>query len=248
VIEGEQRLRTAYQDDRVAREYIAERFRSPFGALLHARQVHVVRKLIRTEAIEGAVELAPGPARLTVDIAPALRRVTLLDSSAQMLSEARRRLADRGLSDRVSFLQADAFRLPLRGQSRLVYSFRLIRHFERDDRIRLYRQIASILAPGGWLVFDAINRLVSAPARNRARPGEFEHFDALLRPDELRQELGESGFEVVSLIGAQRRYRALMTSQIYLAPRSAVLARAAMEIIDRLGGEPLEWIVQCRRA
>jgi len=51
----------------------------------------------------------------------------------------------------------------------------------------------------------------------------------------------------VSLIGVQRRYTALLNCQIYLAPRSEALARGAMEIIDRSGGEPLEWVVICRR-
>ncbi|MGE5834817.1 MAG: hypothetical protein ACM4AI_10085 [Acidobacteriota bacterium] len=29
----------------------------------------------------------------------------------------------------------------------MLYSFRLIRHFERADRVRLYREIARVLAP-----------------------------------------------------------------------------------------------------
>ena len=51
----------------------------------------------------------------------------------------------------------------------------------------------------------------------------------------------------MSLIGVQHRYGALMRCQIHVAPRSAALARVAMELMDRLGGEPLEWVVVCRR-
>ena len=140
MIGGREDLQKAYQDDRVAREYVATRFRSPLGALLHARQIAAVTRVIRENGIERAAEIAPGPARLTVDVAPLLKRVTLLDASLQMLGEARRRLTERGVSARaVQFVQADAFRLPLRDQLELVYSFRLIRHFERADRVRLYR-------------------------------------------------------------------------------------------------------------
>jgi SAM-dependent methyltransferase len=250
MIGGREDLQKAYQDDRVAREYVATRFTSPLGALLHARQTGVVQRLIQEQGIERAAEIAPGPARLTVDIAPLLKHVTLLDASAQMLGEARRRLAGRGLavdSGAFQFIQADAFKLPLKAQLELVYSFRLIRHFERADRLRLYGQIAGILKPGGFLVFDAVNEVVSAPLRANAKPGEYQHYDALLRPDALTEELRESGFTVVSLTGVQYRYGAMMATQVYVAPRSATLARAAMQVLDRLGGEPLEWVVVCRR-
>jgi len=247
MISGRDDIRKAYEDDRVAGEYVASRFETPLGALLHARQIRVVRDLIRAEGIERAVEIAPGPARLAVDVVPALAHATLVDASAQMLAEARKRLAARGLAGRVSLVRADAFKLPLKATRDLVYTFRLIRHFERDDRVRLYKQIATVLRPGGWLVFDAVNERVSAPMRARAKPGEHVHFDALLRPESIAEELRESGFTLTSLIGVQRRFSALMTCQIYLAPRSAALARGAMEIIDRSGGEPLEWVVVCRR-
>jgi SAM-dependent methyltransferase len=248
VIKGHAALRKAYQDDRVAREYVDQRFITPLGALLHARQVGVVQDLIRAHGIRRAAELAPGPARLTVDVLPLLTQATLLDASGQMLAEARRRLAARSLDGRARFVQADAFRLPIRDQFDLVYSFRLIRHFERADRLRLYAQMGGILGSGGWLVFDAVNATVSAPLRARAKPGEYAHFDAMLRPKAIGEELGDAGFQLVALHGVQRRYPALAKCQIYLAPRSAAVARAAMEVIDRLGGEPLEWVVVCRRA
>jgi SAM-dependent methyltransferase len=249
VYSGPAEIQKVYQDDRVAREYVARRFESPLGALLHRRQVRAVQRLIRDQAIEHAAELAPGPARLTVAIAPLVKSVTLIDASAEMLTEARRRLDDRGIGRRARFLRADAFRLPLAGgRFNLLYSFRLIRHFERADRVRLYHEIARVLAPRGWLVFDAVNRVVSEPVRARARAGEYEHFDALLQPDELHEELRDAGFDVVSLAGVERRFSALMMCQVYVAPRSRTLARGAMELLDRLGGPPLEWIVTCRRA
>jgi len=247
MISGREHLRDAYRVEQVAREYVSRRFQSPLGALLHSRQIRVLQQLIRDRSIEEAVEIAPGPARLTVDVAPFLKRVTVFDASAEMLHEARRRLSDAGLAARVGFVQTDAFQLPVGRQFDLLYTFRLIRHFERADRLRLYRQIRGVLKPGGTLVFDAVNARVSAPLRATARPGEYEHFDALLAADAVREELQEAGFAVESLVGVQRRYSTLMKCQVYIAPRSAVLARAAMEVVDRLGGEPLEWIVVCRR-
>jgi ubiquinone/menaquinone biosynthesis C-methylase UbiE len=245
IIKGEADLRRAYQNANVAREYIDRRFNSPLGLLLHRRQVSVLTRLIRQHSISSAIELAPGPARISADIAPHLSDLVLVDASAEMLAEARTRLQARGLSH-VQFVRADAFRLPIAARSRLVYSFRLIRHFTREDRMRLYGQAAQLLVPGGWLVFDAVNEAVSAPLR-RESPDEYQHYDALLTPATLAEELTASGFTIESLTGVQRRYRQLVRVQVYLGPRLPSLARAAMAIMDRSGGKPLEWIVTCRR-
>ena len=247
MIHGQTEVREAYRDELVAREYVDRRFRSPIGALLHARQTQVLTRLLQENRFERTLEIAPGPARLTVDLAPALSRLTLVDASAQMLQEARRRLHEANARVRPRLVQADAFQLPFKAPFDLVYSFRLIRHFERPDRLRLYRQIAAVLRPGGFLVFDAVNELVSAPFRAKS-PGEHQHYDALLRPAQIREELAEVGFDLRSLDGVQRRYDWLYKLQVYVAPRSTALARAAMEILDRSGGEPLEWIVTATRA
>jgi SAM-dependent methyltransferase len=248
MISGRRDLQGAYQDDQVARDYIAERFLAPLGALLHARQVAVVRDVIAAHGLREAIEIAPGPARVTVDVAAGLARLTIVDASAQMLREARRRLAARPGLPPVWAVRADAFDLPLSARADLVFTFRLIRHFERADRLRLYHQIADTLKPGGWLIFDAVNRVVSEPLRAAVEADAHRHFDALLLADEVRAELTEAGFAEIRLHPVQHRYTALRWCQQIVAPRSARLARAAMEVIDRLGGEPLEWVVVCRRA
>lgn len=246
MIQGQQDLQKAYQDPVVASEYVRQRFESPLGALLHERQVRVVRRVIDTHGIREAIEIAPGPARVTVDVAARLDRLTLVDVSMEMLREAQTRLRARRLAG-ANLLRADAFALPLRARAQLVYSFRLIRHFERADRLRVYRQAHDVLTPGGWLIFDAVNAAVSLPLRARAAPGEYRHFDAMLTADDVRTELQEAGFYAIELIGVQRRYAFLSRCQNVLAPRSRRLARAIMEIADRTGGSPLEWIVVCRR-
>jgi ubiquinone/menaquinone biosynthesis C-methylase UbiE len=238
-------IRDAYRDDRVARDYVAERFRAPLGALLHDRQVRAVQRLIAVNDPRRILELAPGPARLTLDLVGSLRgRAVAVDASRQMLSEARRQLA--AANGAVRFVHGDAFHLPFSPSFDLVYSFRLIRHFDVQDRAKLYRQLHAVMRPRGLLVFDAVNELVSAPLR-RQRPEAYKHFDALLTPGDLTRELAEAGFTVVGLDGVQHRFGLLSRVQVLLAPRSRVLARLALEAIDATGGEPLEWIVTCRR-
>ena len=247
MISGRRDLQRAYQDDGVAQAYIRNRFESVLGARLHARQVACVLNLIRAQKLREAIEIAPGPARVTVDVAPALERVTLVDASAEMLREARRRLEAAGRARAVRLVRADAFALPIAHACDLVYTFRLIRHFERPDRLKLYRQIAGVLRPGGWFVFDAVNREVSEPLRARTPSGAHQHYDALLDPGAIVSEVREAGFGDPVLHGVQRRYAALEWLQIYVAPRWAKGAEVAMSTVESLGGQPLEWVVVCQR-
>lgn len=247
MIRGVMEMREAYRDDRVAAEYVDQRFKQPLGALLHKRQADLLRELVQTRRPEHVLEIAPGPARLTVEVAPLLRnRPVVIDASAQMLAQARRALD--AIGETAEFIHGDAFNLPFASSFDLVYTFRLIRHFEAAERARLYGQVARVLRPGGLLVFDAVNEVVSSGIRAKAKPGEHTHYDALLRPEGLTKELADAGFEVESLIGVQHRYPLLCKVQVLVAPRSTALARGAMEVLDRSGGEPLEWIVVCRRA
>jgi ubiquinone/menaquinone biosynthesis C-methylase UbiE len=245
MITGIDGIRSAYQDEGVARRYVAERFVTPLGALLHDRQSQVLRSVMAAHVEPDVLEIAPGPARLTTTVIDLVGRLTLMDASAEMLGEARRRLASVKADRRCTLVRGDAFCLPFPSRFDLVYAFRLIRHFGTDDRLRLYREIARVLKPGGRLVFDAVNQRVYEPLR--AIADGKNHYDASLDRDALCAELAATGFEVESLAGAQHRYAALHRLQVLVAPRSAKLARLAMNVVDRAGGEPLEWIVTCRR-
>jgi ubiquinone/menaquinone biosynthesis C-methylase UbiE len=246
VISGHAELREAYRDETVARTYVENRFVEPIGALLHDRQLEAVLRVIDRERPQRILELAPGPARLTLDVARRSRtHGVMVDASGEMLAEAKRRLADD--ADRWRAVQGDAFALPVSGCVDLVYTFRLIRHFEAADRQRLYREIARVLRPGGLLVFDAVNARVSERLRATA-PSAHRHYDALLTPDALREELTSAGLTLLELQGVQHRYSLLHSLQVLVAPRSRRIARFLIDRIDALGGEPLEWVAICRRA
>lgn len=246
MIEGVADIRQAYRDQTVATRYIDERFREPVGALLHRRQAAVLRRVIADVRPQRVLEVAPGPARLTVETAPLLATPpVLIDASAQMLAVAEQRLRDRGCG--ATLIEGDAFSLPFRSTFDLVYTFRLVRHFGDEDRIRLYREIARTLRPGGVLVFDAVNAVVSNRIRARAAAGEYRHYDALLTREALVDELSHGGFSVQALVGLQHRYTLMQHVQTLVAPRSRALAAYAVELLDHSGGEPLEWVAVCRR-
>jgi SAM-dependent methyltransferase len=241
---GKTEIRDAYRDTGVATQYVDKRFHAPLGAMLHDRQLQLLRRLIAEHQPRRVLEIAPGPARLTVGVAPVLNgsSLTLMDASAQMLTEARRRLGN----GRITYVHGDAFSLPFAGHFDLVYTFRLVRHFDVADRLSMLKEIARVTRRGALLVFDAVNRVVSEPLR-AAAPEEYKHFDALMNPESIREEIETSGFTLESLVGVQHRYPLLNFVQVYVGPRSPSLARSVMEVVDRSGGKPLEWIVVCRR-
>jgi ubiquinone/menaquinone biosynthesis C-methylase UbiE len=247
VISGHRNIREAYRDKGVASAYINNRFVQPLGAELHVEQVSRMREVIHSVDPGRVLEIAPGPARLSADLARDLRgRDTLVDASAEMLAEARTRLKDNGVGS-PALVQADAYSLPFGSVFDLAYSFRLIRHFAAEDRKRLYLEVARVLKPGGWLVFDAINEHVARPYRERDSTACF-HYDALLTERQIADELTATGFSLTRLDPVQRRYSVLFGLQVYVAPRSAALARATMRLLRRIpGGQPMEWIVTCRR-
>ena len=244
-IQGIAGIRDAYRKDDVARGYIDARFVEPLGALLHDRQVAALGDVIAERKPQRILEIAPGPARLTADTARVFTgQGVMVDASAQMLREAKRRL---GEATSWQLIQGDAFNLPFTGQFDLVYSFRLIRHFDAADRAKLYAQVARVLKPGGLLVFDAVNEAVSKPLRERS-PGDYQHFDAMLDGATLQREITAAGYKTLQLRGVQHRFHTLQMLQVFIGPRSKRLTRGLMEIVDRApGGEPLEWIVVCQR-
>ena len=142
-----------------------------------------IRRLIPhyDEMIETGVEvlaaLAPADARVldlgggtgalssaVLDGLPGAR-VTVLDVDADMLAEARQRLAHFG--DRVAFQQA-SFLDPLPAADVVVASLALHHVHDLETKTALYRAIHHALSPGGvWLNLDAavtagarLNRLV----------------------------------------------------------------------------------------
>jgi ubiquinone/menaquinone biosynthesis C-methylase UbiE len=247
MIHGRQGIREAYSDEAVAREYVERRFREPLGAMLHDQQLACLGRAIRANRSARVLEIAPGPARLTADVAGELvQRGTLVDASWEMLEECRARLTAAG-HRKWRLVQGDAFQLPFSRPFDLVYTFRLIRHFDHADRMLLYAGIARLLGPGGLLIFDAVNHAAAATIRQGAG-GACQHYDALLTRDRIADELEAAGFRLLRLDDIQRHYRVLYQLQILVAPRSKWLARAAMNLVGRLpGGQPLEWVVTCER-
>lgn len=238
----EQEIQASYRDSAVAERYVANRFESELMRLLHDHQVGAVNRVMASARPAATLEIAPGPGRLTRDVRPA-GALTCLEYNEAMIEQGRA-----ACPATVRWVQGNAFELPFDAEAfDFAYSFRFVRHFHRDDRRRLYGEVRRVLRPGATFVFDAVNRVVSEPLR-KANPEGYPIYDKLYGGvDEIRAELAEDGFELIACEPVQRRFGLQYRAQILLGPRSRLLARSAIRLLERFGGrEPLEWIVTCR--
>lgn len=197
-------IRDFYDDPEVVDSYIAVRVSEPFNTVLHERQVGFINRAIGELRPRRMLELATGPGRLSAEATAAPVTVGM-DASGNMLAEARRRTRARGTDWR--FVRGDAFRLPFAtGSFDLVYTIRLIRHFDRAGRDAIYRELRRILRPGGHLVFDAQNKLISLPHREKQGLHTYKVYDELWLRDELIAELEEAGLKPRRVEGVMRQF------------------------------------------
>jgi len=245
-----ERIRSLYSENKVSENYIKERFTSPIGRALHEAQVNFVRSIIIKYGLKSSLEIAAGPARLTVDIAKGNEGIkgTIIDGNHNMLLLGQKRLRERGVDGLWHIVEGDTFSLPFNKNFQLIYTFRFIRHFHSEDRIKIYQQIYQHLIKGGLLVFDAVNYDVSYPLRVKDGLDNYPVYDKLYRFKELGEELKANGFEIIDYRSIQKNYLSQGFIQIWIAPRSYSLAYWLIKMIEKLNiGEPLEWIILCRK-
>ncbi len=239
---SEQGIQDAYQGTEFAQQYVSRRFESELNRVLHEAQVGAVSRVMQRHRPERALEIAPGPGRVTRDVVPS-GSLTCLEYNEGMIETGRQNCrAD------INWVQGNAFELPFGQEFGFVYSYRFVRHFHQADRKRFYEQVRKVLHPGGVLIFDAVNQPLSQPLRDR-KPEQYPIYDKLYQRDELIREVTEAGFEILELVPVQKFPRTQYLSQVVLGPRSNLLNRLVIRSLEALPlRDGLEWIVTCRRA
>ncbi len=243
-------VRELYQDEAVARKYIDERLGHAWWRHLHDIQVGEVNRALAQVEPDEVLEIAPGPARLAPDLR-GVKRGLMIEASPQMIEVAAGRLKEHGLDSVWDIEEGNAFDLsPIERQFDLAFTFRLIRHFEAEERTRIYEQVAARLRPGGLFVFDVVNRTVRK--RLDARSGEgsgLDVFDALYADRaEVAAELSPCGFELVSLTNVLNHFDVQSTLSNKLDDRFFGAVLTVIRWIDALpSANPLEWVATFRR-
>jgi ubiquinone/menaquinone biosynthesis C-methylase UbiE len=248
---SESSVASLYSNEAVAATYIQTRFSSPWGKLLHTSQVRQINHVIRDHQPHTIIEIAPGPARIAVDLT-GVRHGLMLDSSEEMLKLAKHRLSSAGMESLWELHQHNAFDLEsLHLQCDLLYSFRFIRHFDTSERARLYQAIYGSLMPRGLFMLDVVNRHVRQRLDLKyGLPSEhgLKVFDATYSPEEFRHELTPYGFEVLSLTPVLRCFEIQSRISYMMDHYLPTFANLIVRMLERVPLQhPLEWVALCQK-
>jgi ubiquinone/menaquinone biosynthesis C-methylase UbiE len=237
-------LKRYYQDRDVAGTYMRRRTGQPLNGVLHRRQVQFLNRALSQRTPHRVLEIACGPGRLTAAMR-GYRLGVAVDSSAEMLETAQHRM--NGSAGPWSFLRTDAFTLPFQAQSfDAVYTLRFVRHFQAEDRQRLYGEIRRVLRPRGLFMVDALNREVSYPYRVARGLQHYHIYDVLYRREEIEAELEHAGFRVVAVEGIIKHFSLQRPLNRLRRFHLAGLATALIECLEYLPGQsPWTWMIGC---
>ena len=240
-----------YKDQTVADSYIKKRFTYSWQLLLHQAQVLEINTVIRRIQPQSILEIAPGPARLTVDL-EGVKQGVMLEYSKEMLKVARKRLTEKGLDRAWELVHGNAFELSkLPGCFDFVYTFRFIRHFRWHDRSRLYGGISERLKKGGLLMFDVVNSCTrdkldekTTPPREDALPV----YDVTYTERGFRAEMDRYGFTVISMVPVLKHFKLQSRFSSKLDDVFPNLSAYLVHIFEKVPAiHPLEWIALCKK-
>ena len=185
-------IKDHYDSEGLIKGYVKNRFSKPLGRFLHERETSIVNSYIKKYNAENVLDLACGPARLTVDINA--KNGTAFDNAKNMLNVAKKRLKGKNWK----FIQGDAFNLKLKNKYDLIYSFRFFRHFDKEDRKKLLANVHSHLNDNSIFITDMANKNFIDRSIKQSNE-KIDVVDYKIKEKEFIQELEEAGFEIIEV-------------------------------------------------
>ncbi|WP_457570835.1 class I SAM-dependent methyltransferase [Desulfovulcanus sp.] len=253
IVNDENGVSSLYKNGSVAAAYVEKRLRFSWQRLLHKMQISAINQVVRQYQPQTVLEVAPGPARLTVDV-EGIKRGFLVEYSEEMLKIARQRLMARGRDQAWTLIHANAFELTeikdLPSVINFIYTFRFIRHFHEKDRARLYKVIHTKLPRGGLLMFDVVNQVlrerldakVSTPSKD-----SLPVYDATYTIHQFKYEMKNNGFDVISMTPVINHFPLQSWLSYKLDDIMPNFIRLTVNLIEKIPSKnPLEWIALCQ--
>lgn len=216
IIKGAESVREQYRQNEVVKGYEQGRFSSFLGKLTHDMEIEAIKSTLEQTHPSKLLEIAVGPGRVSknldfFDIAVGI------DTSNPMLKTARENVENQ----RWHFLNADALNMPFCSESfDAIVTFRLLRHFTKEERTRAYREIRRVLRNDGVLILDVLNRNTGIITKifdkayrsilqimaKLIRGKSNTIYDVLYTRKDIEKELMDSGFQLKSINGIIQAY------------------------------------------
>jgi ubiquinone/menaquinone biosynthesis C-methylase UbiE len=249
--DDEQGVSALYKDTDVAESYIDRRFVLSWNRLLHDRQVRAVNEGIKKVQPKALLEVAPGPARIATDLTGVTSGV-MVEYSEQMIEVGQGRLREAGLDSVWDLRHGNAFELKeFYGQFDMIFTFRFIRHFATEDRVRIYKELHSCLRPGGVVMFDVVNQHIrdKLDSKTPAKPeGELDVFDVTYQREDFASEMDANGFELLRLEPVLNHFDLQSSISYRLDHRMKFISEPLVRLLEKIPSQhPLEWNATCRK-
>jgi len=241
-VETPRQVEQHYKKKKLVDTYIEDRFRNPLNFVEHKRQVFFLNKAIKKKNPKLALELAPGPARVTSEIFPC--KGMSIDSSPEMVEAARKRMQRKYWEFKVG----NAFKLGYKNKFDLIFAFRFFFHFKKEDRDRLYRQAHQALTNKGLLVFEVMNARKVKLIRRVIGKEKYFVYDKLYYKNEFIKEMEQNGFKVLSFYPVLNHFwsQALVSKSFSLSGLSS-LAKSIISMLEFKSSNPYQWVAVCQK-
>lgn len=140
----------------------------------YSSEVVILYDIIKHTLSGDLIDIACGTAFWLPSYARAIRHVTLLDQSPEMLNAARARAESAGVLDCSTLLRGDIFHLDLdHGPFDCALIGFLISHFTSQQETQFFQTLRSVLNPNGrFLILDSVWTEARAKVREKEGPQE----------------------------------------------------------------------------
>ena len=248
-IKSKEKIKKWYEDKDIASAYLKKRFNDPLGRLRHVKQIEVINKEIRKNQPKNVLDIACGPARITADLRGNFDGLAV-DNSEEMLKIAKTRVKNK----KWQFKKIDAFKVSEINQKfDLITSFRFVRHFNNEERKKLYSEIRKLLSDKGLFIFDVVNKKKWNFVRNLGKligkKDSMPVYDKFYMRKEIENELRNNGFKIVKIKPSFNYFLIeYAIAKFFSFLRLNKLGFYVIYLIDKIKSmNPYEWTVVCKK-